>query len=371
MTFIIKLLYQCNLNCSYCYEKNTISKKTKLNLEQAKHIIKVTADFYHYKNPNEKLNYAWYGGEPMLKPLDFYKEIVAFQKNLFKNNENWSNGLQTNLVTLSENWISFLADPENKFSIGVSYDFCDKNRSFENGKNSDEIVLDNIEKLYNAGVDVTLLTTVNKNNIEKTDEILKFLHQNDISLRFTQLFYPHGDTTQVNRIKEVRESDENYIKFLSKIIVTWWKDDKTNSIVDNGYFSGNKLLKKDNKSICWFSKECGKEFFGIEPNGDIYPCDLLFGSEYLYGNIFKDPFDKIANSPKRNKFNKRSDHIKKECAGCNYLEICNGGCPGHAYGCNIDPMKKDPFCQIHKSTFDQMKKLLVEDKIINEKSDLL
>ncbi len=71
----------------------------------------------------------------------------------------------------------------------------------------------------------------------------------------------------------------------------------------------------------------------IAPNGDVYPCQSYFES---LGNVFKDDWQKIWNSPLAKKLRNR-EWVEPKCKDCPELQICGGGCP-------LELNKKDYVC---------------------------
>jgi radical SAM protein with 4Fe4S-binding SPASM domain len=94
----------------------------------------------------------------------------------------------------------------------------------------------------------------------------------------------------------------------------------------------------------WYSPTCYKQFnpldfgFGpkscsaaqynmtVEPDGSVIPCQSWLKEKV--GNIITDPWPNIWNHPVSKGFRDR-DYLKdkKECAECEYLNQCYGGCP--------------------------------------------
>jgi len=94
----------------------------------------------------------------------------------------------------------------------------------------------------------------------------------------------------------------------------------------------------------WYSPTCYKQFnplefgFGpkscsaaqynmtIEPDGSVIPCQSWLKEKV--GNILTDPWSNIWNHPVSTGFREKAYlKDKKECAGCEYLNQCYGGCP--------------------------------------------
>ena len=67
---------------------------------------------------------------------------------------------------------------------------------------------------------------------------------------------------------------------------------------------------------------CGEKYAMINPNGDLYFCPV--NKEWIAGNIGKDKFDNLWNSPAaneiRNKFNSKACHCWLTCTNGPMLE---------------------------------------------------
>lgn len=69
--------------------------------------------------PGPEVLFTWQGGEPMLRGLAFYRQAVAYQREL-AGGKTIRNALQTNGVLLDEEWGAFLA--ETGVTVGISMD---------------------------------------------------------------------------------------------------------------------------------------------------------------------------------------------------------------------------------------------------------
>lgn len=75
----------------------------------------------------------------------------------------------------------------------------------------------------------------------------------------------------------------------------------------------------------------GTTKLSLLPNGDLYPCYLLFQfPEFKLGNIFVDDFNAIWHHPKLNQFR---TFKKNNCpdTACSLFYSCRGGCPALSY----------------------------------------
>lgn len=73
------LTYKCNLNCSYCYEKDIkTGMKNKLNDNTIEDYLIFIENFLYDKNRNENEPYIvnLHGGEPLLE-FNLLKKVVG------------------------------------------------------------------------------------------------------------------------------------------------------------------------------------------------------------------------------------------------------------------------------------------------------
>ena len=80
---------------------------------------------------------------------------------------------------------------------------------------------------------------------------------------------------------------------------------------------------------CTGCANCGEKFFLLDAAGDVYSCVRGQGhEEFFYGNIFRDPVERILKTAKTKIFlaHNRAP-LDEECANCPHLHLCRTGCP--------------------------------------------
>ena len=70
--------------------------------------------------PEAVISFFWHGGEPTILGLDYFRKIVALQRKHQPPDRRITNGIQTNGVSLDDDWCRFFA-AEN-FAVGLSLD---------------------------------------------------------------------------------------------------------------------------------------------------------------------------------------------------------------------------------------------------------
>ena len=166
----------CNLNCDYCFYRDTMSKRQQANYgfmseETLEQVIKKILAY-----ASGSCTIAYQGGEPTLRGLDFFKKSMEFQKKYNVNHVKIYNALQTNGSRLNEQWADFFK--QNEFLVGVSLDggpkIHDYYRKTVNGEGSFDKVIKNVEMLKKKGVDFNILSVVNSHSATKIKHNYKF-----------------------------------------------------------------------------------------------------------------------------------------------------------------------------------------------------
>ena len=146
----LQLTQDCNFRCKYCIyseEKNLKQRshmKKTMTFETAKKAILFYRD---HAVDSIMYNVGFYGGEPLLEwPL--LKEVVLFaEKELMGKLLTFS--ITTNASLLTESVVEFLE--KHNISVLVSFDGVksvnDKNRVFQNGMGTSDVVLKNIKMI--------------------------------------------------------------------------------------------------------------------------------------------------------------------------------------------------------------------------------
>ena len=107
---------------------------------------------------------------------------------------------------------------------------------------------------------------------------------------------------------------------------------------------------------CIWAKNCPQTFLGVDPKGNAGQCHCWVASypDYVFGNILTclDMAD-IMNSPVRQQLLDRPMRLMEEedCAECEFLAICHGGCPIRAYSATGSLFTKDPYCESSRTLF--------------------
>jgi len=356
-TVIIKPTLGCNLACSYCYEDSNPDKNETMSEETLTNSIQKVTEF----NSEGPTSFLWHGGEPMLPGIDFYKRVVSIQAPLKEKGYEIDNSMQSNATLITDEILDFFE--KYGFHIGASLDgpkkIHDKSRRYagNNGSSFDDS-FQNILKLKERNIGGGAIVVLTKENIEHLPEIYEFFRDNDIPVKINHII-------NLGRARSCYEnigiSAKEYGEAMCNLFDLWFYDEIHNLSVDPfDEIIGN--IMTDIPRGCNNSFSCQESFFGIEPNGEVYPCGKFgVGEEFLYGNINTDSIEQIMSSDARKKILERSDNLNKVCKACDYLNICNGGCPEEAYNTRGNIYDRNPFCSGYRTLFSHIREAVVSE----------
>lgn len=322
----------CNLDCKYCYFLSKERLYPDSDFRMSETLLEEYTRQYIAAQGVPEVTFAWQGGEPTLMGLDFYRQAVRYQQKHAKPGVRIFNTLQTNAVTLDDEWCAFFA--ENGFLVGVSLDgpahLHDFYRVDKGGKPTFDRVMAGIHLLQTHNVEFNILTTVHAANGNHGLEVYRFL-RDEVGTRYMQFIpiveranetgYQEGDT-----VTERSVSAKQYGDFLIAIFEEWVRHDVGRVFVQIfdvalAAWSGAR------PGLCIHEETCGTAL-ALEHNGDVYACDHYVEPNYLMGNINVIPLESIVASEGQIRFGQaKRDTLPRYCRECSVRFVCNGGCP--------------------------------------------
>ncbi len=145
---------------------------------------KFTEQYLNSQTQNEVM-FTWHGGEPLLRPISFYKKALEMQKK-YGHGRQIDNVLQTNGTMLNDAWCEFFK--ENNFLIGISIDgpqeFHDEYRRNKGNLPTFVKVMKGIQLLKKHGVEYNAMAVINDFNADYPVDFYRFFKELDC--RFIQ-----------------------------------------------------------------------------------------------------------------------------------------------------------------------------------------
>lgn len=333
----------CNLACQYCYylEKELLYPNNKRSW-MSEETLETFIQQYFLAQTQPYVSFTWHGGEPLLRPISFYKKALKLQQKYGKGFY-IENSLQTNGTLLTDEWCRFFK--ENNFLIGLSIDgpaiVHDAYRQTLSGKGSFQKVLNGIRLLNKHGVEWNAMAVVNAQNVKDAATFYNFFKSiNCHFIQFTPIverLVPHADgrclasvNEQTQTMSPLSVTPEEWGAFLCNLFDLWIKEDVGTYYIQ--IFDATLAnWVGQTPGLCTLSKSCGHAS-AMEHNGDVFACDHFVFPEYKRGNIHTQTITEMMYSPEQLQFGKNKwQSLPRQCKECSFLFACYGECPKNRF----------------------------------------
>ena len=260
----------------------------------------------------------------------FYERVTDLQMAYARRGSDVSNAIQTNATLLSDRVArQFKAC---RFLTGVSLDgpeaLHDSKRRDAGGKGSHNQVIEGIECLKRNHADYNILTLVGKHNADCPVEIYDYLVK-DVGASFLQ-FIECVELDGQGRAAPYCVTPEEWGSFLCAIFDRWYAED-TRKISVRLFDTVIAKLVTGRDICCTGGLDC-RQYFVVEYNGDVYPCDFHVLPELRLGNVLTHSWDEMAESEAFKAFGARKGQTHAACGVCPYFKFCAGDCPKNRVG---------------------------------------
>lgn len=350
----------CNMSCAYCFYCDEMEKRSTgsygfMTEQTLKNVIRKTM-----LRAEGSVTYAFQGGEPALRGLEFFEKAVALERQYNKNGILVNNVFQTNGYLIDADWCRFFK--ENHFLVGVSVDgtkeLHDSLRRTGSGESTFEQVEKAISLLGEYGVEYNILTVVTNKTAENIDKIYSFYKEK--GWRYQQyiacldpLNEPHGGT-------EYGLTPQQYGNFLIRLFQLWYEDWQRGAPPYIRQFENYLgILLGYQPEACDQSGICGIQNV-VEADGSVYPCDFYVLDEYRLGNFNENRMEEIHAAGIESGFMERSMGLAQECRECGYFKICRGGCQRNRDYRQSTGDYLNYFCKSYRMFFDECMERLSE-----------
>lgn len=320
----------CNINCRYCYLPNRLSTK-RISQDTLSKVIKALFD---EDLVTEETEILWHASEPLVMPVDFYRETFALIDQINKGRIPLRHRIQTNATLIDEDWCQLFR--EFKIDVGVSIDgpqhIHDRSRVDRNGRGTFERVWRGVNLLQKHDIPFHVICVVTDYSLDYVDEIFNFFVENRIS----DIGFNTEEVTGVNTQSSLggANSEEKCFKFFKRLLELQKSVPHQVSIREFSYISQRVLLAHQPVSLA-VTTPFKILSFDIDGNFSTFCPELLsiqdkrFGN-FIYGNIHRDTIRSLTD---HQKFQTVYREIRQGIAACSktceYFQVCGGGNPSN------------------------------------------
>jgi uncharacterized protein len=320
----------CNIDCRYCYlpgrnSKAVMARETLRNL-----FAQVFASGW----ARGGLSVVWHAGEPMVLPIEFYRDAFALIDGLKPADIEVVHSFQTNGTLIDEDWCRFFA--EARINLGVSIDgprhFHDRNRLTRSGRGTFDKTIAGIRLLRRHEVPFHVISVLTEASLAAPDEMFDFY----LSEGIAQVCFNVEESEGGHVSQSFAEAgiDRAYYRFLSE----FWRL----SSVHPGKIEFIREIEHALHQVIR-PKEAPMRNQLVEPfavtsvdwagNVSTFSPELLglknpaYG-DFLIGNVNRQTLAEMAAAPALRRMHADIAAGVALCRGtCDYFSVCGGGEP--------------------------------------------
>ncbi|MCR5686083.1 MAG: radical SAM protein [Lachnospiraceae bacterium] len=318
----------CCFSCKYCGSSGGKAREDELSTIECLN----TADQLHELGCRRV---SMIGGEVFMRRD--WKEIVTRLTG---------HGIRVNIITngfiFREELIRDLKDARIE-SVSVSIDGPKAVHDKYRQEGSYDRAIAALESLLSAGIPVSVISTLNSENVTFLEEMYSILRKYSIYAWQLQACSPMGNAAN-NRIDFAFDM-AGVIDF---VISHMYEAPFAMGVADNiGYFTKAEGTIRGNLSGDAYFRGCsaGITSIGIDSVGNVRGCESMYDERFNEGNLRRESLRTIWEDPERFAYNRKFDRslLTGKCAECELGEYCGGGCRSYNYFVH-KKLYESPFC---------------------------
>ena len=285
----------CNARCTYCYEEgyatSTMTRETAARL----------VDYICETRYDDKITLSWFGGEPLVGA-----QTISFVcRELEKKGVPFKSRMVTNASLFTPEMIKEAKEVWKTEQMQISLDgdrrsYNERKRYVDQVKYNYDSVLEKVKLIADQGIKIRMRVNFDKDNLLCMQGFIddiesRFGGYENVSMYLSMLFQQQRKENCTDVYRDMFEL---------------YKKNRHSKILHN---AGNKDHFRLN---CCMADNLEKSII-IDPKGELYNCETLYGNDYTWGNIF----DGVTDERKLESL-KEPTKIAERCEKCPYLPEC-------------------------------------------------
>lgn len=320
------LTERCNRACQHCYQSGKPTPELKLN--DLLKIIDLMEEAVKKWNRLGTLSLT--GGEPFLRRDELYTLMDRIDHSeQFNYYDILTNG---SLITEAEAQKLARQIKLRRVQVSLEGATAETNDAIR-GMGSFDSTVKAIHHLRQAGIDVSIMTTISRLNYLEIPAMIRLAGDVGAAAIALERLIPEGSGEGLS--DQVLSSDElrNLYQQVYEIAIN---DAPVRVLLYRPLFA---LIAPENNTVGAICS-AGNNALTIMPDGTVYPCRRL---PIPIGNVLADGFFKIWYGSEVLWRLRNPENLGGKCGGCHLLTQCRG-CRAMAYFTTGDYMAEDPQC---------------------------
>jgi uncharacterized protein len=337
----IALTSKCNFRCPYCFEdvENGVTAGGEVEEGIAQFVLK------KIDGGLRMLNVTWFGGEPLLTLGAIERLARRFHERAVEKGCKYSSNVVTNGWLLTPKIANRLKDchvDSLQITIDGPADLHDKRRMLAGGKGSFEKIIANIKATCDI-IPIAIRVNVDTGNSLRIKELLERFEREGLRQKIVIYFAPVEEYTEV-----YKDTCGNcmHMSDFARLDVSLKR-----TMMDMGFSPPSP--PKPRFSFCTADKT---NSVVIGPDGELYACYTHIGDKReSIGTVFSG----IGMSPTLLKWLGWDPLEKTDCAQCEVLPLCGGGCLVEGFK---EDLAKKGACETYKFALDDYLRLYYDSR---------
>lgn len=343
----------CNLDCSYCYLPDRLSRR-RMAPELLDLVFQRVFASGLVQGP---FTIIWHAGEPLVLPPSFYEEAIGLTEKYNQARVPVAQSFQTNATLIDLDWCAFFK--EHDVRLGVSVDgpafLHDRCRRTRRGDGTHQRVMEGIRLLQRHLVPFSVITVLTEQSLDYPDELYDFYCQE----RIERVGFNIEEIEGPNRSSSLQGDGvpQRFARFLSRFFDlvqggTWPMDVREFGIASalkSGLPPGPPHTQ-ETVPFAILNVDCEGRFSTFSPEL-LGMSSAQYGDFYL-GRVQEQTFDSILASDKFRSIEREVAAGIRLCQEtCSYFAWCGGGAPANKYFENGSfDSTETLFCRLTKQT---------------------
>lgn len=307
---------------------------------------------------DERVDFVWHGGEPLLAGLDFFKKIPALQAKHNRKGVRVLNNVQTNGTPLTPEFADFF--DREAFSVGSSIqgtpEIHDRSRVTAGGGPTWKNVTSKLAQLSSLPSSIVVLTT---EILGHEEEVYRSVKPHVRGMRISEYFpggliptrNAAGETKLDDRPEPLMPTPEEFGRSMIRFYEVWKSDPEPIDLRPFTEIIRSFVIGKSES--CLYSQDaCTHSVVGVKSSGEFYTC--IRGApaqKFSLGHTHEQALSTKETRGSVDRETRIRSLLAGPCGSCEFWSYCNGGCPLESYKLYGDTNHRTWYCEGRKMLF--------------------